>query len=241
VVAPGPDNPLGKFAMRLGWTSYLIHGTNRPYSIGMRVSHGCLRMYPEDIESLFKVVDTGTPVRVVNQPYKAGWSGDHLYLEAHSPLSDYKQTSSLTDAVSSVVTVTDQALANQTWEQVVDIAEQQQGLPVPIQSPGYDAGQTSHAAPDLNTPSDQSHQGWFIQLGAFKEEETTRRMYQQIAGMDMEVVKGTPGSSDLCHILVGPFTSRGKADDGRHALKKATGIKGIVYPSQRYSDYRPCR
>jgi L,D-transpeptidase ErfK/SrfK len=83
VVPAGPDNPLGAYAMRLSNPSYLIHGTNKPWGVGMPVSHGCTRMYPEDIEALFPKVEKGTPVRIVNQPYKVGWSGDQLFLEVN--------------------------------------------------------------------------------------------------------------------------------------------------------------
>jgi L,D-transpeptidase ErfK/SrfK len=87
VVPPGPDNPLGQHALRLGLPGYLIHGTNKPSGVGMRVTHGCIRMFPEDIEALFKTVPAGTPVMIVNQPYKLGWTADGLYLEAHPPLA----------------------------------------------------------------------------------------------------------------------------------------------------------
>lgn len=82
-VPPGPDNPLGDYALELGWPLYRIHGTNRPYGVGRRVSHGCIRMYPQDIEALFRAVPVGTPVRVVDQPFKAGWQQGRLYLEVH--------------------------------------------------------------------------------------------------------------------------------------------------------------
>ncbi|MVG15127.1 L,D-transpeptidase family protein [Aeromonas jandaei] len=90
VVPPGPDNPLGKFAMRLdyGKRDYLIHGTNKDFGVGLRVSAGCIRLRPDDIESLFKMVPIGTQVRVINQPVKVAIepSGGR-WLEVHSPLS----------------------------------------------------------------------------------------------------------------------------------------------------------
>ena len=73
-VPPGPDNPLGDFAMILGIPGYLIHGTNRPQGVGMRVSHGCIRMLPEDIEDLIYRVPVGTTVRLINEPFKLGWT-----------------------------------------------------------------------------------------------------------------------------------------------------------------------
>ena len=81
-VPPGPDNPLGAYAMNLGWPSYLMHGTNKPPGVGMRASHGCIRLYPEDIESLFGKVAVGTKVTVVNQPLLAAWQDGNLYVQS---------------------------------------------------------------------------------------------------------------------------------------------------------------
>jgi L,D-transpeptidase ErfK/SrfK len=88
VVQPGPDNPLGAFALTLSLPSYLIHGTNKPDGVGMRSSHGCIRLYPEDIEALFGRVPKGTTVRIVNQPLLAAWRDGQLYLEVHPPLTE---------------------------------------------------------------------------------------------------------------------------------------------------------
>lgn len=88
VVPPGPDNPLGDHALRLALPSYLIHGTNRPWGVGMRVSHGCIRLYPEDIKALFDDVGPGTPVHIVEQPYMAAWDGGRLYFSAYPPLEE---------------------------------------------------------------------------------------------------------------------------------------------------------
>jgi L,D-transpeptidase ErfK/SrfK len=86
IVPPGPDNPLGEYAMRLGLPGYLIHGTNRPAGVGMRVTHGCVRMFPEDIEFLFGKIDLNTVVRIINEPIKMGWSGNDLVMEVHPVL-----------------------------------------------------------------------------------------------------------------------------------------------------------
>lgn len=82
-VGPGPDNPLGTHALYLGWPTYAIHGTNKPFGIGRRVSSGCIRMYPEGITKLYEMIPVGTPVQVVNQPVKLAWIDDELFLEAH--------------------------------------------------------------------------------------------------------------------------------------------------------------
>jgi L,D-transpeptidase ErfK/SrfK len=87
-VPPGPDNPLGSHALRLGLPGYLIHGTNKPYGVGMRVTHGCIRLYPEDIAALYERVPVGTPVQIVNQPVKLGWLDGLLFIEVHPPLEE---------------------------------------------------------------------------------------------------------------------------------------------------------
>jgi len=88
VVPAGPDNPLGGYALYLSVPGYLIHGTNKPFGVGMRVTHGCMRLYPEDIERLFPLVPVGTPIHLVNQPIKLGWFADTLYMEVHPPLDE---------------------------------------------------------------------------------------------------------------------------------------------------------
>jgi L,D-transpeptidase ErfK/SrfK len=88
VVPSGPDNPLGAFAMRLaaGGGTYMIHGTNNPIAVGLAVTHGCIRMYPDDVAALFPMIPVGTPVRIVNEPVKVAWVDGELLLEAHPPV-----------------------------------------------------------------------------------------------------------------------------------------------------------
>lgn len=88
VVPPGPDNPLGHRVLKLDMPGYLIHGTNTPYGVGMRVSHGCVRLYPENIEVLYTLVDVGEVVTIINEPYQFGRRDGALYFEAHTPLED---------------------------------------------------------------------------------------------------------------------------------------------------------
>jgi L,D-transpeptidase ErfK/SrfK len=90
-VPPGPDNPLGAHAMNLGWPSYLIHGTNKPAGVGLRASHGCIRMYPEDIAAVFDRIPVGTKVTVVNQPLLYRWHGDSLYVQSYPPHEEYRK------------------------------------------------------------------------------------------------------------------------------------------------------
>ncbi|MDJ0940379.1 MAG: L,D-transpeptidase family protein [Woeseiaceae bacterium] len=88
VVPPGPDNPLGTRVLKLDMPGYLLHGTNQPFGVGMRVSHGCVRLYPENIEYLYELVDIGEPVRIINEPYLLGRRDGEWYFESHAPLED---------------------------------------------------------------------------------------------------------------------------------------------------------
>ena len=88
VVLAGPDNPLGDYVLKLGIPGYLLHGTNQPYGVGMRVSHGCVRLYPENIELLYSLVEIGAAVRIINEPYLVGRANGDLFLESDIPLED---------------------------------------------------------------------------------------------------------------------------------------------------------
>ena len=134
VVKPGPDNPLGNYAMRLGLPSYLIHGTNKPSGIGMRVSHGCIRLYPEDIEEFFSIISVGTPVRIVNQPYKIGAKDGKIFLEAHPYLEEDTDEfeGNLTNVVSMIVNITEERQYKIDWELAKKVIDERIGIPVEI-------------------------------------------------------------------------------------------------------------
>ena len=139
VVPPGPDNPLGKFKFNLGWPSYLIHGTNKPYGVGLRSSHGCIRLYPEDIEKLFAAVPIGTSVRVVNQPFVFGWQDGKLYIQAYTVLEDDKRDwqnvrhTLLSRSISArVQKQMKDAAAEIDWIAVMAVVQKPRGLTVPV-------------------------------------------------------------------------------------------------------------
>ncbi len=143
VVPPGPDNPLGSHALYLGWSNYLIHGTNRVYAIGRRASRGCIRLYPDDIVELFKAVPVGTPVAVINQPYKLGWKAGELYLEAHPTVQQGRQLEekeplkpvNLQDVRSLVVAKVGDQQARIDWTVVETAVREHRGIPTQITKP----------------------------------------------------------------------------------------------------------
>jgi L,D-transpeptidase ErfK/SrfK len=138
-VPAGPDNPLGAFEFRLGWPSYLIHGTNKPYGVGMRSSHGCMRLYPEDIAVFFDLIPIGTKVTVVNQPYLFGWRDGTLYLQAYTVMEDDSRDWNknrkallgklLNPKLQKNIADHDSEI---DWQRVGDLAHSPRAVPVPI-------------------------------------------------------------------------------------------------------------
>jgi len=158
VVPPGPDNPLGAYAMRLALPggSYLIHGTNNPIAVGMAVTHGCIRMYPEDIAELFPLVSVGTPVYLINEPVKVAWVDGRLMLEAHPPVDAQGQS------VEPVLSVFEGLLEKAVGESVVAIhwdkareeLQAARGMPTVVGleavNPVADSPPPGQAQPELN-------------------------------------------------------------------------------------------
>ncbi len=131
----GPGNPLGLYALRMGLPSYLIHGTNTEFGIGMQVTHGCMRLYPEDIERLYRTVPVGTPVRIINQRYKAGWHNGVLYLEVHPPLEGphAEEARGKTPMIEALLTAT-KTVPNYPidWTRVDELDLESTGIPGPV-------------------------------------------------------------------------------------------------------------
>src|SRR6266404_3691425 len=145
VVPAGPDNPLGQYMFRLGWPSYLIHGTNKPYGVGMRSSHGCMRLYPEDIAVFFDLIPIGTKVTVVNQPYLFGWRDGKLYLQAYAVMEDDSRnwTKDRKRLLANLLHPKQRGKIAQhddeiDWQRVGDLAHSPRAVPVPVTGGGGD-------------------------------------------------------------------------------------------------------
>lgn len=133
-VPPGPTNPLGGYAMNLGIAGILIHGTIHPGGIGMRSTHGCIRMHPQDIEWLFQQTTIGTPVRIVHEPLKVGIEGSEVVLEAHLPVSDarFKGSNSMDALVQTIQRTIGKANQSISWERARALIRSSSGIPEAI-------------------------------------------------------------------------------------------------------------
>jgi L,D-transpeptidase ErfK/SrfK len=137
VVKAGPDNPLGDYAMRLaaGGGTYLIHGTNNPMAVGMAITHGCVRMYPEDVAALFPLIPVGTKVWLINEPVKVAYVNGELLMEAHPPVDEEGQNTSDPD-LNLLSQKLDQALGDTTaaihWDFAKEALQAANGIPTVV-------------------------------------------------------------------------------------------------------------
>lgn len=131
-VPPGPDNPLGDHALYLSQSRYLIHGTNKPYSIGLRASNGCIRLYPEDMTVLFPQIPRGTPVRIVNQPYLIGRRDGQVFLEAHRPFEELDPARLRRELYARLKRIEKKEQVALDWQRIETILAEARGIPLPI-------------------------------------------------------------------------------------------------------------
>jgi L,D-transpeptidase ErfK/SrfK len=197
-IGPGPDDPLGKYALRLGWKNYLIHDTNKPDGVGRNVSHGCIHLYPEDIERLFNETDIGTQVRVVEQPVAAAWIGNRLYVEAHpdkqqadqidmnEPVSR-SEPAGLREAVTAAV-----GAGTIDWTRAKAAAMQRTGLPVEVAASGGPAIAAAPAAATVVSPPPKRVSA----VGPAADELTRRSLREAEGSGDDEGPMVLPDSDD---------------------------------------------
>lgn len=199
-VPAGPDNPLGQYLFRLSWPSYLIHGTNKPYGVGMRSSHGCMRLYPEDIAVFFDLIPIGTKVTVVNQPFLFGWRDGTLYFQAYAVMEDDSRdwnknrqrllSHLLHPKARKEISIKDNDV---DWQRVGDLAHQPRAIPVSVT--GEHAGVDAALAESVlvaNTLPDGSN--WDGKTGLLVDE----KVFNDLIGGQSKAPPLT-GSSPLPH------------------------------------------
>ena len=135
---PGPNNPMGMLALETGFSQIFIHGTNRPWGVGMQVSHGCIHLYPENAAYLFPRVPVGTPVRIINQPVMVGERGPLLYLSVSKPIDEYPSPEGglFMQAMEALTRYTPKI----NWDRMQQVVDAKQVIPVPVNAgaPGLD-------------------------------------------------------------------------------------------------------
>ncbi len=186
VIGPGPDNPLGKYAFYLQWPSYLIHGTNKPAGVGLRSSHGCIRLYPEDIAQFFNMVPIGTQVRVVNQPFVFGWDQGELYMQPYDVLEDdardwnHAQKKLLSKSLAArLQQQLQQHHAQVDWNRVSSLSRAPRGIAVPITAGDASVDTLLAAAPRVQNVLPQGS-SWDGTTDLPMDEATFRQMVSEV-------------------------------------------------------------
>ena len=249
VLPAGPDNPLGSHALRLGWPSILIHGTNKPAGIGMRVSHGCIQLYPENIAPLFAALPVGTPVTVVDQPYLAGSGPDGLMLEAHRPATAAGGKAGAA-AVKRVIKAA-QARQRPADRVAVDLeraqadAARHTGYPVPI---AVGAPDSAHylaevsAAPRLSAPDPApipEDGDWYVDLGNFKSELGARRLTAMLAHQGPPIPAQRLAEGRQYQVLAGPYPTRAAATAAAKRIARDLDETGKAVRRPQLADATP--
>lgn len=208
VVPAGPDNPLGAYAMRLAMPGYLLHGTNRPYGVGLRVSHGCIRLFPEDIEHLFGLVPVNTPVEILYQPYKAALDDGHLYLEAHKTQDDVgeRKGNNMTPMVSAILKAQDKILDDDDWPFAEQLVREHDGVVKRVNQPNIDIVE------DI----------WFVHAGT--TQQVKEKLNQALVSLKSNEYFWPLRGASEGEVLLGPFDDKEQAQQMGREVNRLTDM-----------------
>jgi len=235
-VPPGPENPLGEYALYLSKSGYLIHGTNKPASIGLTATNGCMRLYPENVKMLFDDTPVKTPVLIVNQPYLIGKRNGVLYLEAHAPL-DESGVLALKKLHAKLRAVEKSAGRRLDWKKVKEVQAEARGIPVPI----FELRQGSEikAAKPVEVEHPERLYGkpevpalklhaWYVLAADVPDKIQAQRIAAIINHQGPQIPARVFEKSDNYRVIAGPFNDGGEAKEAAKRLKIDLEIDGIV-------------
>jgi L,D-transpeptidase ErfK/SrfK len=235
-VPPGPLNPLGEHALYLSRSDYLIHGTNKPSSIGLRATNGCIRLYPEDIKRLFENTPVKTPVNIVNQPYLVGQRDGIVYMEVHTPFEE-SGTAELKKAYAKLRNIEKKSGNALDWKKVDDVVAEARGIPVPIleirQGSEKDLAETiklkhpdklygKPEIPQLKTDA------WYVLAAILSDKVDALRLAAIINHQGPQIPARVLSKSGRHRVLAGPFENISEAEDAAKRLRIDLEIDGIL-------------
>jgi L,D-transpeptidase ErfK/SrfK len=235
-VPPGPLNPLGEYALYLSKSSYLMHGTNKPASIGLRATNGCMRLYPEDIKKLYMSTPVKTPVSIVNQPYLAGQRDGTVYLEAHKPFDDSGAVD-LEKVYAKLRNMEKKSGRTLDWEKVKEVVAEARGIPVPIFEirPGSEKNSTetievTHPDKLYGRPEipELKVDAWYVQAANMREKIDAVRLAAIINHQGPQIPARVLSVNDRHRVMAGPFSDIREAQDAKKRLKIDLEIDGIL-------------
>jgi L,D-transpeptidase ErfK/SrfK len=234
-VPPGPQNPLGECALYLSKSGYLIHGTNKPASIGLKATNGCMRLYPENVKMLYDDTPVNTPVVVVNQPYLIGQRNGVLYMEAHTPLEE-SGIGELEKIYAKLIDIEKKSGRTLDWRKVIEAQAEARGIPVPIfemrQGSEKEAQTVEVEHPDklYGRPEipELKMEAWYVLAADVRDEIEAQRIAAIINHQGPQIPARVLSKSDSHRVIAGPFNDISQARDAARRLKIDLAIDGIL-------------
>jgi len=235
-VPPGPQNPLGEYALYLSKSSYLIHGTNKPASIGLNATNGCLRLYPENVKVLFNDTPVKTPVIIVDQPYLIGQRNGVLYMEAHKPLED-SGAIELEKIYAKLRKIEEKSARTLDWEKIKRVQAEARGIPVPIFEMSQGSEKATAKTIEVEHP-DKLHgrpempelklEAWYVLAADLRDEIDAQRLAAIINHQGPSIPARVLSKSNSYRVIAGPFNDVGAAKVAVKRLKIDLEIDGIL-------------
>jgi L,D-transpeptidase ErfK/SrfK len=241
IVPPGPQNPLGEYALYLSAQSYLIHGTNKPASIGLRATNGCIRLYPEDIKRLFESTPVKTPVNMVYQPYLVGQSNGVVYLEIHGPAEEL-DSAELDKVYKKLKTIERESTRPLDWNKVKKVLAEARGIPVPIFEIRPGSGKTVADPIEIRHPSELNFRpkvpelktdAWSVLAAELREEKDAVRLAAIINHQGPHIPARVVAKNSGFRVIAGPFSDLKEAKDAVKRLRIDLEIDGSLIESVR--------
>ncbi len=235
-VPPGPENPLGEYALYLGKSGYLIHGTNKPASIGLNATNGCMRLYPENIKMLYKDTPVDTPVIIINQPYLIGQRDGLLYMEAHKPMEG-PATGELERIHAKLRSIEKQSARTLDWKKVREVQAEARGIPVPIFEMRQGSAKEASAPIDVEHPDalygkpelpELKLDAWYVVAADLPDKIDAQRIAAIINHQGPQIPARVLSRDKGYRVIAGPFNDVGEAKDAAKRLKIDLDIDGIL-------------
>jgi len=235
-VPPGPLNPLGEYALYLSKSGYLVHGTNKPSSIGLRATNGCIRLYPEDIKRLFENTPVKTPVCIVNQPYLVGKRDGVVYMEVHTPFED-SGTIELEKIYARLRNIEKKSGWTLDWKKVKEVVAEARGIPVPIFE--ISKGSEKRIAETVEVKHPDKLYGrpeipklktdaWYVLAANVRDETDAMRIAAMINHQGPQIPARVLSERDGHRVIAGPFNDISEAKDATKRLKIDLEMDGIL-------------
>jgi L,D-transpeptidase ErfK/SrfK len=226
-VLPGPQNPLGEYALYLSKPSYLIHGTNKPASVGLRATNGCIRLYPEDIKRLYEKTPVNTPVIIVNQPYLLGQSNGVVYLEVHGS-TEGSDTAEFDRIYAKLKTIEKESGRALDWTNVKKVLAEARGIPIPVFEIRKGSGKAVGEPMEVRHPGELNGRpkiaalkpdAWSVVAADMRDEKDAVRLSAIINHQGPQIPARVIPQNSGYQVVTGPFTDIKEAKDAIKRLK----------------------